>query len=61
MRQQGQLAVTNQRAAMGTPFVIGMDLGDKWSRYCALASAGAILEEDGCAVARNRCGSDLVR
>jgi transposase len=46
MRQQGQLAVTNQRAAVGAPSVIGLDLGDRWSRYCVLDSAGAILEED---------------
>jgi hypothetical protein len=26
--------------------VIGLDLGDRWSRYCVLDSARAILEED---------------
>jgi transposase len=26
--------------------VIGVDLGDKWSRYCALDSAGSVLRED---------------
>jgi transposase len=40
-----------QRAMTGgTPrticVVIGLDLGDKWSRYCVLDSAGAVLEEN---------------
>jgi transposase len=26
--------------------VIGLDLGDRWSRYCVLDEAGAVLEED---------------
>ena len=25
--------------------VIGLDLGDRWSRYCVLDEAGAVLEE----------------
>jgi transposase len=27
-------------------YVIGVDLGDKWSRYCALDKAGTVLRED---------------
>ncbi len=46
MKHRAQLTVSSQKAAMGTPSVIGLDLGDKWSRYCVLDSAGVILEED---------------
>jgi transposase len=39
-----------QVATSGIPFpnnmVIGLDLGDRWSRYCMLDSAGAVLEEN---------------
>jgi transposase len=45
MRQRTESAVTRQSSS-SAPFVIGLDLGDKWSRYCVLDSAGAILEED---------------
>src|ERR1039458_4362314 len=46
MKYRAQLTVTSQRVAMDTPSVIGLDLGDKWSRYCVLDSAGVIVEED---------------
>ena len=46
MKQRAPLAAVKQQAASGMPSVIGLDLGDKWSRYCVLDSAGAILEED---------------
>jgi predicted NBD/HSP70 family sugar kinase len=46
MKHRAQLTVTSQRVAMDTPSVIGLDLGDKWSRYCVLDSAGVIVEED---------------
>ena len=26
--------------------VIGIDLGDRWSRYCVLDAAGTVVEED---------------
>ena len=26
--------------------VIGLDLGDRWSRYCMLDNAGVVLEEN---------------
>ncbi len=39
-----------QVAASETPFpnnmVIGLDLGDRWSRFCLLDNAGTVLEED---------------
>jgi transposase len=46
MKQRAPLAAVKQQAASGMPSVIGLDLGDKWSRYCVLDCAGAILEED---------------
>jgi transposase len=46
MRQRAQLAVAKQSSSSSAPVVIGLDLGDKWSRYCVLDSAGVILEED---------------
>ncbi|MGA2674058.1 MAG: hypothetical protein ABSE99_12600 [Terracidiphilus sp.] len=37
-------------AASGIPFpnnmASGLDLGDRWSRYCMLDNAGAVLEEN---------------
>jgi RHS repeat-associated protein len=46
MSQRAPLAVGEQSSSSSAPFVIGLDLGDKWSRYCVLDSAGVILEED---------------
>jgi predicted NBD/HSP70 family sugar kinase len=46
MKQRAPLAAVNQQAASGMPSVIGLDLGDKWTRYCVLDSAGVILQED---------------
>ena len=41
---------TTQVATSGTPLpdnmVIGLDLGDRWSRYCVLDNAGGVLKED---------------
>lgn len=45
VKQRAQLAARRQADA-SIPCVIGLDLGDKWSRYCVLDSAGVILEED---------------
>jgi transposase len=45
MKQRAALAAKQEAVATG-PSVIGLDLGDKWSRYCVLDSAGAIVEED---------------
>jgi hypothetical protein len=33
-------------AVTAQAYVIGVDLGDKWSRYCAVDAAGAVLDED---------------
>src|ERR1700728_4069240 len=41
---------------LGTASVIGLDLGDKWSRYCVLDHRGVILEED-----RVRTGAESLR
>jgi transposase len=46
MKHRAELRLTSQTAAMYAPSVIGLDLGDKWSRYCVLDCAGVILEED---------------
>ena len=45
MNQRAEL-VSKQKLAASVPCVIGLDLGDKWSRYCALDNAGMIVEED---------------
>ena len=45
MNQRAEL-VAKQKATASVPCVIGLDLGDKWSRYCVLDSAGMIVEED---------------
>ena len=37
---------SNEQSSSSAPFVIGLDLGDKWSRYCVLDSVGVMLEED---------------
>jgi hypothetical protein len=37
--------------------VIGLDLGDRWSRYCVLDEAGAVLEGIACAADRKRFAS----
>jgi transposase len=34
-----------QEALASVPCVTGLDLGDKWRRYCALDSVGGIIEE----------------
>jgi len=41
--QAAQRAATNQPCAGNT---IGIDLGDRWSRYCTLDTSGTITEED---------------
>jgi hypothetical protein len=41
---------------LGTASEIGLDLGDKWSRYCVLDHGGVILEED-----RVRTGAESLR
>ena len=45
MNQRAALAAKQESVATG-PCVIGLDLGDKWSRYCVLNEAGTVLEED---------------
>ena len=30
----------------GSGLTVGVDLGDRWSRYCVLNAQGEILEED---------------
>ena len=45
MRQRADLAA-KLGAVAEVPCVIGLDLGDKWSRYCVLNDAGGILEEE---------------
>jgi transposase len=46
MNQRAALAAKQEAVATG-PCVIGLDLGDKWSRYFVLDGAGVIVEEDG--------------
>ena len=46
MKTRAALAVGRQQTALSLPSVIGLDLGDKWSRYCVLDQAGVVLEED---------------
>ena len=41
--QAVQQAATHQPCAGNT---IGIDLGDRWSRYCVVDTSGAIVEED---------------
>jgi len=30
----------------GSGLIVGVDLGDRWSRYCVLDQQGKVLEED---------------
>ena len=41
-----RIAKRVEEAVTTQAYVIGVDLGDKWSRYCALDAAGTILGED---------------
>lgn len=44
MQQTTLTAATTTTHKVGV--VIGLDLGDRWSRCCVLDDAGAVLEED---------------
>jgi transposase len=44
--QQTQTAALTHQAQSSDEITIGMDLGDRWSRYCVLDSSGGIVEED---------------
>jgi transposase len=46
---------SRQRKAGARPSAIGMDLGDKTSRYCVLDEEGEIVREDSVAQRRRRC------
>jgi hypothetical protein len=45
MNQRAAFAAKQETVTKG-PCVIGLDLGDKWSRYCVLDTTGVIVEED---------------
>jgi transposase len=44
MQQMTQ--ATTRAVSFPNNLVIGLDLGDRWSRYCVLDNAGAVLEEN---------------
>ena len=46
MRKSVQAARVPSVVQQPTKSTIGIDLGDRWSRYCMLDGAGAIIEED---------------
>jgi len=46
MRDNLQAMACAARAPQSTKKTIGMDLGDRWSRYCVLDQDGTIIEED---------------
>ena len=54
MEPRIQLAA--KQAAGREPCVIGLDLGDRWSRHCVLDESGSILRED-----RVRCTAESLR
>ena len=43
---QRKMQVTTSAVPFPNTMVIGLDLGDRWSRYCMLDNAGAVLEEN---------------
>ena len=44
MQQRTQIAPTT--ASFPSGMVIGLDLGDRWSRFCMLDAAGSVVRED---------------
>ena len=46
MRKSTQAARAPSVGQQPVESTIGIDLGDRWSRYCVLDGAGAIIEED---------------
>lgn len=44
MQQMTQ--VTASATTFSSSSVVGLDLGDRWSRFCLLDNAGTVLEED---------------
>jgi hypothetical protein len=45
MRQRAQIVVDHSSQA-NQAGIVGLDLGDRWSRYCTLDAAGTVIEED---------------
>jgi hypothetical protein len=46
MKEKLQVTVGGTSAGQSTQATIGMDLGDRWSRYCVVGRNGEIVEED---------------
>ena len=44
--QQNHTAAPSNQPQYSSEITIGIDLGDRWSRYCVLDRAGTIIEED---------------
>ena len=42
MREKQQIMIGKPTAAVSTQTTIGMDLGDRWSRYCVVDCHGEI-------------------
>src|SRR6266576_501433 len=43
---QQMMQATTRAVSFPNNVVIGLDLGDRWSRYCVLDNAGVVLEEN---------------
>jgi hypothetical protein len=41
----------------GSGLIVGVDLGNRWSRYCVLDQKGQVLEEDSVATTGARFGN----
>jgi len=55
---QRKMQVTTSAVPFPNTMVIGLDLGDRWSRYCMLDNAGAVLEENRVRSTTRRLKSD---